>query len=171
MFAAILFAIAFLPMLAEARRAARNERLLRAAGASEPPHDVYPLMRVAYPACFLAMIVEGWLRGAAPGALAAVGVVVFAGAKALKYWAVAVLGPRWTFRVLVPADAPLVDAGPYRVLRHPNYVAVIGELGGMALLSDARVSGPVAVAMFALIIAARVRVEEQALGLDRRSAE
>jgi isoprenylcysteine carboxyl methyltransferase (ICMT) family protein YpbQ len=48
-------------------------------------------------------------------------------------------------------------------MRHPNYLGVIGELAGMALIAHARVSGPIAVVLFAGIIAARIRVEERAL--------
>jgi len=66
MFALFLGALAFIPMLLEARRAAGHDRRLRAAGAVEPAGDVYPLMQVAYPGCFLAMIAEAWLRDAGP---------------------------------------------------------------------------------------------------------
>ena len=61
-----LFAIAlliFVPMLVEAGRAARNERAQRARGGIEPQDDVYPIMRIVYPAVFLAMLVEGAVRG------------------------------------------------------------------------------------------------------------
>ncbi len=64
-----LLAIVFVPMLVEAGRANRNERLQRARGGIEPPGDVYAVMRIAYPAVFLAMIAEGaWRQGAAAGA-------------------------------------------------------------------------------------------------------
>ena len=56
--------------------------------------------------------------------------MVFAGAKALKWWAIDTLGGAWTFRVIVVPDAPLVARGPYRWLRHPNYVGVLGEFIG-----------------------------------------
>ena len=85
-------------------------------------------------------------------------------AKALKYWAIASLGPRWTFRVLVPHDAPLVTSGPYMRLRHPNYVAVIGELAGFAILVGAIATGILSVAGFGVLLWRRIVVEEQALG-------
>ena len=59
----LIAAIVFLPMLAEARRAAANERVQRARGGIEPAGDVYKMMQVAYPGAFLAMIAEGVLRG------------------------------------------------------------------------------------------------------------
>ena len=67
--------------------------------------------------------------------------LVFALAKGLKYWAIATLGDRWTFRVLVPPRSTRVAAGPYRFLRHPNYVGVAGELAGMALMAQAPIAG------------------------------
>ena len=69
----------------------------------------------------------------APGPCA--GVVIFLLAKALKYWAIAALGDRWTFHVLVLRDETAVTTGPYRWLRHPNYVGVAGELIGAALMA------------------------------------
>ena len=62
----IVFAIVFGTMLVEARRASANERAQRARGGVEPAGDVYDVMRVVYPGAFLAMFVEGALRGAPP---------------------------------------------------------------------------------------------------------
>ena len=84
-------------------------------------------------------------------------------AKALKWSAIAALGQNWTFRVIVVPRASLVASGPYRLMRHPNYVGVMGEFVGVALMCGARIAGPIAAAAFALLIAARVRVEERAL--------
>jgi methyltransferase len=163
-FGLLLFALAFIPMLAEARVAARNDRTLRSLGAREPHDDVFAVMQIAYPACFLAMIAEGWLRGAHAGPVAIAGASVFAAAKILKYWAIATLGSRWTFRVLVPPRSSRILSGPYRYLRHPNYVGVWGELAGMALLAQAPVAGVLALAGFGWLMRLRVRVEERALG-------
>jgi methyltransferase len=165
MLTAILFALAFIPMLLEARRSAMNERALRAAGAVEPATDVYSAMRIAYPASFLAMIIEAWWSDRGATAMAGLGGVVFVAAKALKYWAVGTLGPRWTFRVLVPAGSERTLKGPYAFLRHPNYVGVMGELVGFALMAQAPFAGAVSVVLFGFILRARIRVEERALGL------
>jgi len=165
---AVLLAIAFVPMLFEARRSAGNERRLRAVGAIEPADDVYGAMQLAYPACFLAMVLEAWVRRRGFGVAALAGGLVFLGAKALKYWAIATLGDRWTFRVLVPPGSRRTLGGPYRVLRHPNYVGVAGELLGFALLARAPVAGALACAAFGALLIVRIRVEERALGLRSR---
>jgi methyltransferase len=165
MFDLLLLATAFVPMLAEAAIAARHDRALRARGATEPAADVYGAMQVAYPVCFLVMVGEAWLREAGVDGMFVAGVVVFAAAKALKYWAIATLGERWTFRVLVPPGSALVREGPYRWIRHPNYVAVAGELAGFAVMTQAAVTGVAGLIVFVLLMLARVRIEEQALGI------
>ena len=163
MFPLLLLALAFVPMAFEARLAAVHDRALRAAGAREPLHDVLPLMQVAYPAAFLAMAFEAWSRGAEANAVFIAGLIVFALAKWIKYWAIATLGRRWSFRVLVLPGSPLIATGPYRFMRHPNYLGVIGEIGGMAVMAQAPIAGITSLVVFAALIAMRIRVEERAL--------
>ena len=153
----------FVPMLLEALLSRRNERELRAMGASEPADDVYRVMQVAYPGLFVAMLVEGLWRDAPAGIVASAGFTIFVAAKLLKYWAMRTLGVRWTFRVLVPPGSSPIRSGPYRLARHPNYVAVLGELAGAALLVHAFVTGALALLGFGALIVARIRVEERAL--------
>ena len=168
MTAVVVLAVAlFLPMLVETAISARNERGLRAAGAIEPYDDVIRLMQVAYPAAFVSMIGEAWLRDVVVGDLFVWGAGLFALAKIVKYWAIATLGPRWTFRVLVPPDSSPIRTGPYRFVRHPNYIAVVGELAGAAVMSHAWVAGPLATAGFIWLMARRIVVEERALGLRK----
>jgi methyltransferase len=152
-------------LLVEALRSMRNERGLRRRGAIEPADDVYPLMSIVYPSSFVAMTLEGAWRGGPRRLWLLVGLALFGLAKLLKFYVIAVLGERWTFRVLVPPGAPLVARGPYRFLRHPNYVAVIGELLGVACFMPAPVTGTIFILAFALILWRRIAVEERALGL------
>lgn len=155
--------IVFALMLIEGWHSRRNERGLRARGAVEPERDVYTLMRVAYPGAFVAMAVEGWWREPRLGAFFWTGAAMFAAGKVLKYWAIATLGDLWTFRVLVLPRHPRVRRGPYRFVRHPNYVGVVGELLGVALMVQAPVTGAVALAGFAWVLARRTAVEGRAL--------
>jgi len=165
----LLLLLAFGPMLLEARLAAHHDRALRAAGAVEPPDDVIPWMQVVYPTAFAAMTAEAYLRPHGRDLFLIAGACVFALGKALKYWAIATLGPRWTFRVLVPPRSTLVTNGPYRFMRHPNYLGVMGELAGFALMAHAAFSGPASMLMFAWLIARRIGVEERALHIDYRT--
>jgi methyltransferase len=153
-----------LVMAGEAVLASVNERMLLARGAREAPQDVYQTMRWAYPLCFIAMAVEGAWRGPSPPAVLLGGLALFGVAKALKAWVMATLGPRWTFRVIVMPGAPLVTGGPYRLVNHPNYVAVVGELLGFAAIVFAPVTGVAALIGFGSLMRARIRVEDRALG-------
>lgn len=152
-------------MVAEALRAARNEHAQRARGGIEPAGDVYRIMRVAYPGSFAAMLAEGALRGFPPFAIVLAGAAVFAAAKALKWWAILTLGPFWTFRVIAVPGAALVHRGPYRLVRHPNYIAVVGELAGVAMMTGALVTGPVATIVFCALLWKRTAIEDHALRL------
>jgi len=164
----LLVALVYVPMLVEAWLAARNEREQRERGGVEPAGDVYRIMRVAYPAAFAAMMAESawdpshsiWIAGLA----------VFAASKALKWWAVAALGRAWTFRVIVRPGVALVGGGPYRFVRHPNYVAIAGELTGLALMSGARLFGPLMTLTFCGLMLKRIVVEDRALELARRES-
>jgi isoprenylcysteine carboxyl methyltransferase (ICMT) family protein YpbQ len=139
MFPLVLLAAAFVPMIGEALLSARHERALRARGAIEPPRDVHSTMRIAYPASFAVMIGEASLRRRA------------------------ITGPRWTFRVLVPRGSTRTTAGPYRLLRHPNYVGVAGELLGMALMARAPITGTISIVLFGRLMFKRIQIEERAL--------
>ena len=156
--------VILIAMIVETVISSRHERALRARGAVEPPGDVYRVMQVAYPVTFAAMAAEGGFFGVAGLGGWTTGLLLFVVAKSLKYWAMASLGVRWTFRVLVPADMPLVRRGPYRWLVHPNYLAVVGELLGMALMMAAQIMGVVSIAGFGALIAQRIVIENRALG-------
>jgi methyltransferase len=157
--------LAFIPMLIETWMSWRHEGRLRNGGAIEPTGDPYRAMAAAYPIGFGLMGIEGswWARPLEASAVA--GLVVWVLGKAIKYWAMATLGERWSFRVLVTPGAPLLSGGPYRFVRHPNYLGVMGELAGMALLCPAPYAGTIAVATFGALLRKRIAVEERALGL------
>jgi methyltransferase len=160
--AALGVVIAF--MLLELAISRRNERALLAQGAVRPPDPVYRLMQVGYPGVFVAMALEGLVRPMT-GGLLVMGIAVFVAAKLFKFWAIATLGHRWTYTVLVLPGVPLVASGPYRFMRHPNYAGVIGELVGMALVTGAWITGPAGVVFFGVLLLVRVRAEERALHL------
>ena len=165
----VLAAVIFGFMLVEARRAERNERAQRARGGVAPRDDaaVYGIMRVAYPAAFAAMLAEGALRGSPPGDVAVIGAAIYTAAKALKWWAILELGPFWTFRVIIVPGAPLVRSGPYRFMRHPNYVGVCGELIGTAFMTGAVSTGLPATLLFTALMLRRSIVEQRALDAAR----
>ena len=162
--AALTVTAVLLIMAGEAVLSAFNEAQLRAKGAIEPPGDVIDTMRWAYPLSFVAMGVEGALTGPAPREVLVYGLALLGFAKVLKLWAITSLGPRWTYRVLVLPNAPLITSGPYRFLSHPNYLAVAGELASVALIVWAPITGVLATIGFGWLMIKRIRVEDKALG-------
>ncbi len=162
--AAVTVVATLLIMAGEAVLSSFNERLLRARGAVEPPDDVIGTMRLAYPLSFVAMGIEGALTGPAPRDVLMWGLALFGLAKALKMWAVASLGSRWSYRVLVLPGAPLIEKGPYRFLSHPNYLAVVGEIVSVAAIVWAPITGVAATIGFGWLMVARIRIEDRALG-------
>jgi len=151
-------------MLGELILSRSNETTLRRRGAIEPAGDVYRALAWAYPMMFVTMAIESGVAGPPSRAMTVAGVVVFLVAKAFKFWAISTLGPRWTYRVLVPPDAPLVTSGPYAWVRHPNYLAVFGEIAGFAMLAGAPFTGAIALITFGGLVRKRIAVEERALG-------
>lgn len=162
--AAVTVLAMLLIMAGEAVLSAYNETQLRAKGASEPPGDVIHIMRWAYPASFVAMGIEGALTGPAPREVLLYGLALLGFAKALKLWAITTLGSRWTYRVLVLPNAPLITSGPYRLLSHPNYLAVSGEIASVALIVWAPITGVLATIGFGWLMIRRIAVEDRALG-------
>jgi methyltransferase len=165
--AIVSLAIVLATMGGELMLSRSNERALKLRRAREPDGDVYRALAWAYPMMFVLMAIEGVVARRPPGYTTVAGGIVWAAAKALKFWAIATLGPRWTYRVMVPADAPLVTTGPYAWLRHPNYVAVFGEIAGIALLVRAPIAGVIALIAFGILVRKRIAVEEKALGGSR----
>jgi len=150
-------------MLLETRVSRRNERTLKLRGATEAAGDVYAVMQILYPVAFLGPAIEGWLRPSPPPSWWTAGLIILVAAKALKYWAIHVLGERWTFKVLVPPGSQRTRRGPYRVFAHPNYVAVAGEILGAGLLQGGAWSGIMFTLLFGSLMLRRIQVEERAL--------
>jgi len=144
---------------------ARNARLARARGGVETGQGHYPVMAAFHALFLVACALEvTLLHRPFPGAPGWVALGVVLAAQALRYWAIATLGWRWNTRIVVVPGAAPVTAGPYRWVRHPNYVAVIAEMLALPLVHGAWLT----LALFSLgnawILRIRIRAEEQALG-------
>jgi methyltransferase len=83
-------------------------------------------------------------------------------AQALRYWAIASLGKRWNVRVITIPGMPLSAAGPYRFLRHPNYLAVVLEGIAIPLVHTAYLTALGFTLLNGLMLALRIRCEERA---------
>lgn len=164
--AALTLGAVLLIMAGEAALSAFNARVLVQKGAVPAHGDAQLQARMtwAYPACFAAMAVEGSLVGPSPQEALAAGLAIFGFSKALKMWVISTLGVRWTFRILVLPGARPVTHGPYALLRHPNYAAVIGELIGMALIVAAPITGASSIVGYGWLLRRKMAIEDRALG-------
>ena len=90
-------------------------------------------------------------------------VAVLAGATVLRAWSIRSLGSAWNVHAVVPRDLEPVETGPYRYIRHPNYLAVILEFAAIPLLAGARLSAVVLSAVNAVVLYERIRAEERLL--------
>jgi methyltransferase len=88
---------------------------------------------------------------------------LLAGAHALRWWCIRTLGVQWNTRVLIVPGVPLRTGGPYRWLRHPNYVAVVVELAALPLVHTNWVTAVVFGLANFVVLGVRIRVEERAL--------
>ena len=84
-------------------------------------------------------------------------------AHALRWWCITSLGPQWNTRVVVVPGLALVARGPYRWLRHPNYVAVVVEGVALPLVHSAWITAVVFTVLNAVLLRTRIRVEDRAL--------
>ncbi|MGP1394224.1 MAG: isoprenylcysteine carboxyl methyltransferase family protein [Inquilinaceae bacterium] len=152
--------------LAELAFAASNTRRLRAAGAVEHGRRHYPLI-VGLHAIWLVVLFVAIPATAAPvwPLLAA-----FVALQAARLWVIASLGRFWTTRVLTAPNTPLRRVGPYRFLRHPNYVIVVAELAILPLAFGQWLIAVLFTLVHLPLILHRIRVEDAALA-DRRGED
>ncbi|MEM1202046.1 MAG: isoprenylcysteine carboxylmethyltransferase family protein [Acidobacteriota bacterium] len=160
----LLIALVALERLAELRITRRHAARLRDRGGFEVAPEHYRWMVLLHTGVLVAAPLEVVLvpRSFVPWVgWPMLGVV--ASTMALRYWVIATLGDRWTTRIfVVPGEGP-VTSGPYRWLRHPNYLAVILEVAALPLVHGAWWTALAASAANALVLRVRIQAEEAAL--------
>ncbi|NUR07281.1 MAG: hypothetical protein HOQ22_14225 [Nocardioidaceae bacterium] len=144
----------------------RNAARALANGGRETGRGHYPFMVVLHTGLLVGALVEAWtVRPDVPAALAWSMLLLVLAAQALRWWCIATLGPAWNTRVIVVPGGERVRRGPYRVLPHPNYVAVVVEGFALPLVHAAWVTALVFTVLNAGLLAVRLRAENQALTL------
>jgi methyltransferase len=160
----VFVALAIVVALLERRVSFVNERRMLGEGAEEIAPWVFRLMIPVYSLIFAAAVAEHLLDRRRPPVLLVGGMLVlFVLSKALKFWAIRHLRDEWTMKVILPARFRVVTSGPYRHLRHPNYIAVMGEILALPLAGGAYVTALAGAGSFFVILFFRVRTEEAAL--------
>jgi methyltransferase len=149
-----------LQRLRELRLSRRLERDV--AAGRQAAAATYPLMVALHVALFAAPLCEvAALRRRPRAPLLWVGVL--GGATALRWWSIRTLGAAWNVRAIVPSDLRPVTAGPYRFVRHPNYLAVALEFLALPMAGGAWLSALVLSALNGLLLWDRIREEERLL--------
>jgi methyltransferase len=150
--------------LAELTVALRNTRWSLDRGGIESGRGHYPAMVALHTGLLAGCLAETWSaqRPFTPWYGWAM-VAVVAAAQGLRWWCVRTLGHRWNTRVIVVPGLPPVTGGPYRRLRHPNYVAVAAEGLALPLVHGAWVTAVVFTLLNAALMAVRIRCEDGAL--------
>lgn len=140
----------------------RNTRALKARGALELGAQHYPFL-VALHALWLAALVA-WVA-THDTHVDLVLLVIFAGLQGMRLWVLWALGPYWTTRIITLPGAPLVRRGPYRFVRHPNYIVVALEIAVLPLVFGAWILALVFSVLNAAALYVRIRAENRALAL------
>jgi methyltransferase len=160
----ILILIVGIERLAELFVATRNARWSRSRGGIESGAEHYPFMVLLHIALLAGPLIEmhvfdrpfvpllGWPM-----------LLLVIGAQVLRWWCIAVLGKQWNTRVIVIPGLTLVQRGPYRWLKHPNYVAVVIEGIALPLVHSNWIVAVGFTALNAFILRARLRIENEAL--------
>lgn len=151
--------------LIELNTARRNTEWSLARGGREHGAGHYPAMVLLHTGLLAGCLAEVHYGGRP--FVAALGwpmLGLVAAAQLLRWWCVGTLGPRWNTRVIVVPGLPLVDRGPYRLLRHPNYAAVAVEGAALPLVHGAWITALCFTALNAPWLVVRLRCENAALG-------
>lgn len=151
--------------IAELLYARHTAKGLAAQGARPVRPDGMGAIVAVHALFFAGCLAEGWWRGIGSGWWTPLGIGVFTAGGVLRYWSMATLGRRWSTRVWVLPEAPLVEKGPYRFLQHPIYLGVTFELLGFALAFGLLFTTLVVPSLNVLAVRNRIRIEERALGL------
>lgn len=153
-----LLILVTLQRIGELAWARRNTRRLKARGAVEVGAEHYGLIVFVHAAWLLGLWCLAWDRPLMLGWAA-----MYIALQAARIWVLASLGDRWTTRIVVLPKAPLVRAGPYRFMSHPNYLVVVAEIAVLPLAYGL----PGYAVLFSFVNAAvlriRIRAETQAL--------
>lgn len=153
-----ILALVTLQRLAELHLATRNTKRLLAQGAVEYGASHYPLV-VALHGLWLAAL--WWWAPERPVnvALLALFLVLQVG----RLWVIGTLGERWTTRIIVKPEAPLVRRGPYRYMNHPNYLIVVLEIAVLPLVFGLWQIALLFSLLNAAVLAIRIAEENRAL--------
>ena len=160
----ILVAAVGVERLVELVVARRNLAWSRERGGVEFGASHYPVMVVLHTGLLVGCVAEVLLlnRPFIP-ALGWPMLAVVIAAQALRWWCITTLGRQWNTRVVVVPGAERISGGPYRLMQHPNYVAVVAEGIALPLVHGAWITALTFTVLNALLLSRRISIENSAL--------
>lgn len=163
----LLLAVVGAGRLVEMRLSRRNQQRLAAQGVEKIREPHFPCMVLLHAGVLVGAALEVLLlRRPFLPALGAPMAALFVLANGIRWWVMRTLAGHWNVQVMASARLGAVTTGPYRWVRHPNYLAVYVELIALPLIHTAWITALVAAAANAWILARRVAVEEAMLLAD-----
>ncbi|GAF13501.1 alkylpyrone O-methyltransferase [Bacillus sp. JCM 19046] len=158
-----MIAVIIVQRLVEVKLAQQNERWIKAQGGVEAGKDHYPWMVALHVAFFISLLIEVTITPVSFQLLSVIAFLIVLFAQVIRIWALSSLGRYWNTKIIVLPEAPVVEKGPYRFLRHPNYTVVILEVAFIPLLFQAYVTAIVFTILNAWMLSVRIKAEEAAL--------
>jgi len=153
--------------LVEMRLSRLHQRELQELGFSREPERGFALMVSLHTGVLLAAAVEVvWARRPLIVGLAVPALLAFVLANALRWWVISTMAAHWNVNVVNSLALGVVTRGPYRFVRHPNYVAVFIELLALPLVHTAWVTALLATALHVVVLRRRLALEESVLDAD-----
>ena len=150
--------------LIELRISRRRQQRLRAQGIARVAEPHFRVMVLLHTGILVGAVLEAWLsRRTPPPGLSAAALLVVLAANALRLWVIATLGPHWNVQIMDSGSLGVVTHGPFRHVRHPNYVAVFLELLALPLVYGAWVTALIGSLGHLWVLQQRIRAEEAVL--------
>ncbi len=160
----VVVSLVALERLAELVVSKRNAAWSFAHDGWETGRGHYPVMVALHSVLLVAMLVEAWVRRPdVEPSLAWTMLVLVVASQGLRWWCIATLGRRWNTRVIIVPGLPPVSSGPYRLLPHPNYLAVVVEGAALPLVHGAWLTALGFTVANAALLTVRIRTENAAL--------
>lgn len=159
----IMLAIVIIQRLVELFIAKRNEKWMRSQGAFEVGATHYPIMVAMHSTFFLSMLLEVIVLDRSFSPLWFPLLVGFLLAQIGRIWCLRSLGKFWNTKIIILPGADVVQKGPYRFIRHPNYVIVSIELLILPLIFNAYFTAILFSILNAWMLSVRIPAEEKAL--------
>ena len=140
-----------------------NEEKLKNGGGLEFGTSHYPWMVLMHIGFFVSLAAEYLLLGKEPSAIWQVWLSLFLIAQAGRVWVISSLGEFWNTKIIVVPGAEPVKKGPFRFMKHPNYVIVASEILIIACLFNAYLTAVSFSVLNAMMMRVRIPIEERAL--------